>query len=148
MRIVSMAAISSLAALAAGSVCAQSDPFGALYGPRRGTLAVVAYLLEGAAGAPVFSAGRAGLPVLMGPTGGYLLGFLPAAAIAGIIGGGRRPAPVRLLAMVTASLAVYAVGVPWLATVTGTTLSFTADVAAGATTMMYGANGHLSVPIH
>ena len=102
---------------------------GALYGPRRGALAVVVYLLEGAAGAPVFSAGAAGLAVLMGPTGGYLFGFLPAAAFAGVLGGGSRPAPLRLLAMALASLAVYAVGVPWLATVTGMPIG--AAVAAG-----------------
>ena len=95
---------------------------GALYGPRRGTLAVALYILEGVAGAPVFAAGRAGIGVLLGPTGGYIVGFLPAAAIAGLLGAGtRRPAP-RLAGMVLATLAVYAVGVPWLMVVTGASL--------------------------
>ncbi len=47
-----------------------------LLGGKRGTLAVLLYLLLGAAGLPVFSGFGAGLGVLFGPTGGYLLGFL------------------------------------------------------------------------
>lgn len=44
-------------------------------GGRRGTYAVTAYLLLGAVGAPVFSNFRGGLSVLLGATGGYILGF-------------------------------------------------------------------------
>ena len=88
---------------------------GALYGPWRGALTVLAYLAEGAAGAPVFAAGRSGLPVLLGPTGGYLVGFVPAAALAGALAGASRPAWLRLAGIVLATLVVYAVGVPWLA---------------------------------
>lgn len=47
-----------------------------LLGGRRGTLAISAYLLLGAAGAPVFSGFRGGMGVLLGATGGYLVGFL------------------------------------------------------------------------
>ena len=47
-----------------------------LLGGRRGTLAVAVYLLMGAAGLPVFSGFRGGAGALLGPTGGYLLGFL------------------------------------------------------------------------
>jgi biotin transport system substrate-specific component len=102
---------------------------GALYGPRRGTATVLAYLAEGATGLPVFAAGRAGLPVLLGPTGGFLVGFLPAAAIAGLAGA-RRRAALRVVLLLLASVAVYACGVPWLMTVTGMTLP--AALAAGA----------------
>jgi biotin transport system substrate-specific component len=56
---------------------------GALLGPVRGALAVLAYLAAGAAGAPVFAGGAAGVDVLAGPTGGFLVSFLPAAALAG-----------------------------------------------------------------
>ena len=56
---------------------------GALLGARRGSLAVLAYLIEGAAGLPVFSRGGGGLPVLLGPTGGYLAGFVSAAFVTG-----------------------------------------------------------------
>ena len=88
---------------------------GALYGPWRGALTVLAYLAEGAAGAPVFAAGRSGLPVLLGPTGGYLVGFVPAAALAGALAGASRPVWLRLVGIVLATLVVYAVGGPWLA---------------------------------
>ncbi len=91
---------------------------GALYGPRRGALTVVAYLLEGLAGAPVFSAGRAGIGVLLGPTGGYIAGFIPAAVVAGALAGARRPVWLRLTGMILAVLTVYLIGVPRLAIVT------------------------------
>lgn len=51
----------------------------------RGTGVVLAYLAEGAMGLPVFAGGKAGLAVLLGPTGGYLLGFLAAAYVAGFL---------------------------------------------------------------
>jgi len=54
-------------------------------GRLRGTGLVLAYLAEGAMGLPVFAGGKAGMAVLLGPTGGYLLGFLAAAYIAGTL---------------------------------------------------------------
>ena len=50
---------------------------GLLLGGKNGFLAVLAYLLLGAAGAPVFSFGLGGPGILFGPSGGYLWGFLP-----------------------------------------------------------------------
>lgn len=58
---------------------------GALLGKTRGTMAVVAYLSEGMAGLPVFAGATAGPAVLLGPTGGYILGFLPAAYVVGAL---------------------------------------------------------------
>ncbi|MBI3970664.1 MAG: biotin transporter BioY [Chloroflexi bacterium] len=87
---------------------------GALYGPWRGALALVVYLLEGLAGAPVFAGGASGLPILLGPRGGYLVGFIAAAAVAGWLGGASRPAWLRFAGMLLATAAIYAVGVPWL----------------------------------
>ncbi|MFW5744380.1 MAG: biotin transporter BioY [Spirochaetota bacterium] len=55
----------------------------ATLGARRGSLAVLAYLAQGIAGMPVFAGANAGPAVLAGPTGGYLLGFLPAAMLVG-----------------------------------------------------------------
>jgi biotin transport system substrate-specific component len=49
----------------------------------RGSGVVLAYLAEGAAGLPVFAGGAAGPAVLLGPTGGYLVGFLAAAYVTG-----------------------------------------------------------------
>jgi biotin transport system substrate-specific component len=58
---------------------------GACLGARRGFLAVVLYVVVGAAGLPVFSGGASGLPVLVGPSAGYLLGFPLAAALTGFL---------------------------------------------------------------
>lgn len=56
---------------------------GMTYGWRLGGCAIVLYLFEGAIGLPVFANFSYGLPVLFGPTGGYLLGFIPATIAAG-----------------------------------------------------------------
>ena len=56
---------------------------GALLGSRLGSMAMVAYLVEGASGLPFFSGGNAGLLHIMGPTGGYLIAFPAAAYITG-----------------------------------------------------------------
>ena len=94
---------------------------GALLGTRKGVAAVALYIGEGLAGMPVFAGGRAGVVVLAGPTGGYLVGFLAAAAIAGYLaesGMDRRPS-TAFLAMGLASLAIYIPGVLWLSRFTG-----------------------------
>ena len=56
----------------------------ALLGWKRGTLSVLIYILLGAVGVPVFGGMTGGLGVLAGPTGGYIIGFLPAAVIIGL----------------------------------------------------------------
>lgn len=58
---------------------------GWIYGPRLGGTAVLFYLLCGAMGWPVFAEYSGGWAILFGPTGGYLLGFLPAAVLAGYL---------------------------------------------------------------
>jgi biotin transport system substrate-specific component len=68
---------------------------GAVLGSRRGAAAVALYLLEGAAGLPVFAGGAAGAWHFAGPTGGYLLGFPVGAFVTGLLaerGWDRRPA--------------------------------------------------------
>ena len=52
-----------------------------LLGGRRGSLAVAVFLFLGAVGLPVFHSFQGGIAVLLGPTGGYILGFLLAAAL-------------------------------------------------------------------
>lgn len=52
-------------------------------GRKAGTAAVLLYLLEGALGLPVFANGGAGIPVLLGPSGGYLFGYVPTAFVLG-----------------------------------------------------------------
>ena len=56
---------------------------GAALGLRRGTLAIALYILSGALGLPVFADGASGVDTILGPSGGYLLGFLVAAAFLG-----------------------------------------------------------------
>jgi biotin transport system substrate-specific component len=94
---------------------------GALLGARRGSLAAVAYLVEGAAGLPVFASARAGLPILLGPTGGYLVGFAAAAYVTGTLAerGWDRRAWSTILAMALGNVAIYACGLMWLSCLTG-----------------------------
>lgn len=94
---------------------------GLLLGPRLGALSAGVYLLLGVAGLPVFAGGGSGIGAFFGPTGGYLVGFPVAAAVTGLFSRAaakrERPIPLRAAGVVTGSLAVYAVGVPWLAVV-------------------------------
>ncbi|MGA2481437.1 MAG: biotin transporter BioY [Spirochaetia bacterium] len=94
---------------------------GCLLGSGRGALAVLAYIGEGAAGLPVFSGGRGGFVHLLGPTGGYLLGFLAAAYIVGFLAerGTLRSWPGTLLTLVLGNVILYIPGVIWLGAYTG-----------------------------
>jgi biotin transport system substrate-specific component len=94
---------------------------GCALGSGRGTLALLAYLGEGFAGLPVFSGGRAGVAHLFGPTGGYLLGFLAAAYVIGLLAerGVLRHGVGALLALVAGNIVLYVPGVLWLGAYTG-----------------------------
>jgi biotin transport system substrate-specific component len=59
--------------------------FIATLGAKQGMFAVLFYLLEGAVGLPVFASFSSGIHEILGPTGGYLLGFIPAAYLAGML---------------------------------------------------------------
>jgi biotin transport system substrate-specific component len=88
----------------------------ALLGSRRGVLCILAYLAEGLLGLPVFAQGKAGLAAFLGPTGGYLVGFVFAAWIVGALS--ERTWDRRVLgtvaAMVLGNLAIYTCGLAWL----------------------------------
>lgn len=95
---------------------------GAALGSRRGGLALLAYLAEGAAGLPVFSPippGPGGIAALLGFTGGYLWSFPIAAFVTGLLSERRldRSFLTSALAMLPGTLIIYAIGVPWLAVV-------------------------------
>lgn len=91
---------------------------GFVLGPKGGILAVGLYMLAGLVGLPVFYGGHGGLGHVLGPTGGYLIGFIPAVLIAGW-GGQRvvkRPLPwaAGVGIAVGAYCSIYAVGLFWL----------------------------------
>jgi len=85
-----------------------------LLGGKRGTLSVLVYILLGAVGLPVFSGFRGGIGVLLGTTGGYIVGFLFSTAVYWAItkffGTETR---VVLLAMLAGLLVLYAFGTAW-----------------------------------
>ncbi|ROR01857.1 biotin transporter BioY [Desulfosoma caldarium] len=109
---------------------------GLLLGPRQGTAAVALYLFLGALGLPVFAHFKGGLAHLAGPTGGYLLGFLAAAAIVGLLTHKRSSRLTDIMAVVVGSLVVYVLGVPWLKVVTG--LSWSKAVSVGLLPFLVG----------
>ncbi len=123
---------------------------GLFLGPFWGFAAMVLYLLAGAVGAPVYSAGNAGVGHLLGPTGGYLLSYPFAAAVVGFVahgGFGLRSlddvSALRLLGgMAAATAVIYGLGVPFLwynldmsvrtAVVTGAVVFIPAEAAKAA----------------
>ncbi len=93
---------------------------GLLLGPRWGAAGVAIYLFTGACGLPVFAGGTGGIGRVFGPTGGYLLGYLPAVTAAGFISRkGGKTMPVDITAMTAGTVVIYAAGAPWLKAVTG-----------------------------
>lgn len=92
---------------------------GAALGFRRGALSLGLYLLIGAIGLPVFAQGKAGIDVVTGVTGGYLVGFVLAAAVVGRLAelGWDRHIAGSIGAMLLGSVLIYVVGLPWLAAV-------------------------------
>jgi biotin transport system substrate-specific component len=103
---------------------------GGALGFRRGIASTALYLALGIVGLPFFALGKTGLQVLWGSTGGYLVGFVVAAAIVGRLAelGWDRKLIGSVGAMLIASVAIYAIGVPWLAVST-----FHGDLGAGIT---------------
>ncbi len=94
---------------------------GALLGSRRGAAAVVLYIAEGTAGLPFFSMGRSGIAHLAGPTGGYLVGFIAAAFLAGLFSekGWDRNGILAFIGLMIADVVLFIPGVLWLGILTG-----------------------------
>jgi biotin transporter BioY len=90
---------------------------GALLGSRRGALSQLTYLAAGAMGAPIFAGWMGGPAVLLGPTGGYLVGFVAAAFVVGFLAerGWDRRIWSMALAMFIGNIVIYIFGLPWLA---------------------------------
>ena len=93
---------------------------GLLLGCRWGLASVGVYLLAGACGLPVFAGGMGGIGRIVGPTGGYLIGYLPAVFIIGYISArGAARISFDIAAMICGTIILYACGVTWLKTLTG-----------------------------
>lgn len=90
---------------------------GAAYGWRLGSLTVMAYLAEGAIGLPVFAGPVGGVAPLIGPTAGYLFGFVAAAFVTGWLSerGWDRSVPKLFVAMAIGHMLILAAGFGWLA---------------------------------
>lgn len=107
-------AVCSWLAIPIGDVAVTMQTFGlfltlSLLGGKWGSLVCLLYLLLGSVGLPVFSGFQGGFGVLLGPTGGYLWGFLAAALVYWLMEG----RIVRQLALVLGMVACYACGTLW-----------------------------------
>jgi biotin transport system substrate-specific component len=106
---------------------------GGALGARRGFAAVALYVLLGLVGLPFFAEGKGGTAVLLGPSGGYLIGFLLAGTIVGRLAelGWDRRIGGAIAMMLIGSFIIYAVGLPWLSYSRHLTMADT--IAAGLT---------------
>jgi biotin transport system substrate-specific component len=101
---------------------------GLLLGSRWGLAAVGIYLLAGACGLPVFAGGIGGIGRFAGPTGGYLIGYLPAVFIVGLLSIYGKTA-LDIIGMILGTFIIYSVGVIWLQWITG--MAFSNALAVG-----------------
>ena len=103
---------------------------GMVYGPRLGGVTVAAYLMQGLIGLPVFAGGAFGVATLLGPTGGYLGGFLIAAVVVGFLAerGMGRGIMSTIFAMMIGNVIIYVAGASWLASFIGAEKALTAGV--------------------
>jgi biotin transport system substrate-specific component len=97
---------------------------GTAFGWRLGVATVALYLFQGALGLPVFAGTPEkgiGLAYMAGPTGGYLAGYLVAAALCGMLArmGWDRRVSTTVLSMLIGNIAIYAFGLAWLGTLVG-----------------------------
>jgi biotin transport system substrate-specific component len=111
---------------------------GMAYGARLGAATVLLYLAEGAVGLPVFAGTPergVGIAYMMGPTGGYLVGFVLSAAITGWLMERRHDWQALLLAVSAGTIVVFIPGVLWLAHLIG----FEQSIVHGLTPFVWGA---------
>ena len=104
---------------------------GAAFGARLAAATVALYLLEGLVGLPVFAGAVAGPAYMAGPTGGYLAGFLAAAAMVGAMAerGWDRSGLHLLAAMTLGHAVIFAFGFAWMAVLFGAEKAFALGVA-------------------
>lgn len=95
---------------------------GATLGAARGAISLAAYALIGGLGLPVFSDASGGFAVILGPTGGYIIGFIVSAALVGWLSerAWDRKVLKAAVTFVAGTLVTFAIGLPWLAVYLGT----------------------------
>jgi biotin transporter BioY len=103
---------------------------GALLGSKRGALSQLTYLSAGALGAPIFAGWHGGIAHLLGPTGGYLIGFVAVAFVVGFFAerGWDRRFWTMALAMLIGEVVLYAFGLAWLSRFVPSSSVFTAGL--------------------
>ncbi|WP_410799071.1 biotin transporter BioY [Lysinibacillus telephonicus] len=102
-----------------------------ILGTRYGTLSVILYILLGAIGVPVFTGFSGGLSILVGPTGGYIVGFVPTALIMGMyLAKFGVTYPQAIIANIIGMVITLSFGTTWLKIVGD--LSWTAAFMGGA----------------
>jgi biotin transport system substrate-specific component len=93
----------------------------AALGSKRGMAALLLYIVEGAAGLPFFAGGASGFSILTGATAGYLVGFVAAAYVVGMLAerGMERSIRTSIIPFLIGTLIIYICGVAWLAVLFG-----------------------------
>ncbi len=110
---------------------------GAALGSKRGAASLGLYLAEGIFGLPFFAGGAHGLNIVLGATGGYLIGFIGAAYAIGLLAerGLERSVRTSFIPFLVGTIVIYVCGVAWLAVVLG---DFSAAIKGGLLPFLIG----------
>jgi biotin transport system substrate-specific component len=110
---------------------------GAALGSKRGLASIFLYMIEGGLGLPFFAGGASGWHVLVGATAGYLVGFVVAAGLIGLLAerGMERTIRTSFVPFIVGTLVIYLFGVAWLAIILG---SFIKAIFAGLLPFLVG----------
>lgn len=102
---------------------------GILLGAKYGAISQLVYVLLGSVGVPVFAGWTGGIGITLGVTGGYIIGYIPMAFIAGLLyhrfgreASGALKYAVMIVSMILATAALYILGTAWFMAQTGMTL--------------------------
>jgi len=110
---------------------------GAALGSKRGAASLILYLIEGGIGLPFFAGGARGLSILTGATAGYLVGFVAAAYVIGLLAerGLERSVRTSIIPFIVGTVVIYLFGVAWLGIFLG---SFSQAIALGMIPFLIG----------
>jgi len=110
---------------------------GAALGSKRGVVAMILYITEGAMGLPFFAGGASGLGILTGATAGYLVGFVGATYVVGWLAeqGLERSVRTSIIPFIVGMVIIYACGLTWLSIIVG---SFSKAITLGVVPFLLG----------